>query len=171
MSSKKDSGKDLVYAAVFTALTVVSAYLRIPMPVAPITLQFFFALCAGLTLGVKWGAVSQLLYLLMGLLGLPVFAMGAGFGCALQPAFGFLLGLVPASAVAGLLRRKPVLAALAAWAALYCVGLPYLFVFTRPMPISTVLKTGLLVFLPGDCIKMVVACIISPKIKKRLYKK
>ena len=171
MSKKKDSGTDLVFAALLAALTAVGAYLRIPMPVAPITLQFFFALCAGLILGPKWGAVSQLLYLLIGLFGMPVFAMGSGFGCALQPGFGFLLGLVPAAGLAGALQKKPIIACLAAWAALYCVGLPYLHFFTKPIPFMTTIKTGFLVFLPADLVKMAVACIICPKVKKALYKK
>lgn len=83
------------------ALSAAGSLLRIPFFPVPLTLQFFFALMAGLTLGKSWGALSQLMYLLAGLAGLPVFAGGGGPGYVLQPTFGFLLGLIPAAWCAG----------------------------------------------------------------------
>jgi len=160
--------KHPILAAMFAVLTAAGAFLRIPAPGAPVTLQLFFTLCAGLLLGAKWGALSQILYLLVGLLGLPVFAMGGGFSYVLQPSFGFLLGLVPAAYIAGLLQKKPVLACLGAWLALYAVGLPYLHFLTRPMPFLMTLKAGLLVFLPGDALKLLAACLLCPKVQKAL---
>lgn len=164
------SVKNLSLTALFAALTAAGAFLRIPAPAAPVTLQFFFTLSAGLLLGPKWGAASQLLYLLTGLLGLPVFALGGGFSYVLQPGFGFLLGLIPAAAVAGLLRKKPLWACLGAWAVLYCVGLPYLHLLTAPVPFLTTVKTGLLLFLPSDALKIFAACILCPKVRRALEK-
>ena len=164
------SARNLSLAALFTALTAVGAFLRIPAPGAPVTLQLFFTLTSGLLLGAKWGAVSQLVYVAVGLLGLPVFSLGGGFSYVLQPSFGFVLGLIPAAFVSGLLRKKPLLACLAAWAALYAVGLPYLHILTWPVPFLTTVKTGFLLFLPGDALKIFAAALLAPKVQKALQR-
>ena len=93
-----DMTRNMVLAALFAALTAIGAFLQIPTGTVPITLQFLFTALAGLLLGWKWGAISQLLYVGIGLLGLPVFTQGGGIGYVLQPSFGFLLGLIPAAA-------------------------------------------------------------------------
>ncbi len=160
------SYRNLSLTALFAALTAAGAFLRIPAPGMPITLQFFFTLTAGLLLGPKWGAASQALYLLLGLLGLPVFTMGGGFSYVLHPWFGFLLGLVPAAAVAGLLRKKPLLACLAAWAILYAVGLPYLHLLVQSMSSANISAAGFLLLLPGDVLKIIAAALLAPKVQK-----
>ena len=111
-----DMTRNMVLAALFAALTAIGAFLQIPTGPVPITLQFLFTALAGLLLGWKWGAISQLLYVGIGLLGLPVFTQGGGIGYVLQPSFGFLLGLIPAAAVIGALtaRRTGYLTVLAA---------------------------------------------------------
>lgn len=164
------SVRNLSLTALFAALTAVGAFLRIPAPLAPITLQFFFTLTAGLLLGPKWGAASQALYVALGLLGLPIFTLGGGFSYVLQPSFGFLLGLIPAAALAGLLRKKPFLACLAAWAVLYLVGLPYLHFMLQPISFWSTVKAGFLIFLPGDALKIVVAAVLCPKVQKAIQK-
>ena len=83
--------KSMILAALFAALTAVGAFLRIPTPVSSFTLQIMFTAMAGVLLGRKWGAVSQAVYVLLGLLGLPVFTNGGGLGVVLQPTFGFCL--------------------------------------------------------------------------------
>lgn len=93
--------RSLILAALLGALTAIGAWLQIPVGITSITLQFLFTAFAGVLLGWKWGAVSQLLYVAIGLLGLPVFTQGGGIGYVLQPSFGFLLGLIPAAAVIG----------------------------------------------------------------------
>ena len=98
-----DMTRNMVLAALFAALTAIGAFLQIPTGTVPITLQFLFTALAGLLLGWKWGAISQLLYVGIGLLGLPVFTQGGGIGYVLQPSFGFLLGLIPAAAIIGAL--------------------------------------------------------------------
>ena len=57
-----DMTRNMVLAALFAALTAIGAFLQIPTGTVPITLQFLFTALAGLLLGWKWGAVSQLLY-------------------------------------------------------------------------------------------------------------
>ena len=127
--------KQLVLTALFAALTAIGAFLKIQIPVEgipAITLQFFFTAMAGVLLGAKYGAISQAVYVLLGLVGLPIFTMGGGFSYVLQPTFGFLLGLIPSAFVIGKLAKRPLtfwgtaLAMLAGLAVLYAIGVPYM---------------------------------------------
>ena len=163
----------LALAALFAALPAVGAFLRIPLGALSLTLQFLFTALAGVTLGAKWGAVSQGVYVALGLVGLPVFTQGGGVGYLLQPSFGFLLGLIPAAAVIGALagergeRRRVVPACLAGLAVLYLVGLPYMGLILnvylgRGVPVWTVVRTGMLVYLPGDGLKIAATAAVAP---------
>ena len=100
------SARKLVYTALLAALTAVGAFIRIPIGISVITLQFLFTAMAGVLLGPGGGALSQGVYVALGLVGLPIFTAGGGFGYVLQPSFGFLLGLIPAAAVIGGLSRR-----------------------------------------------------------------
>ena len=161
------------------ALTAAGAFMRIPMGYSSVTLQYLFTAMAGLLLGRKWGALSQLIYVCLGLVGLPIFTMGGGFGYVFQPTFGFLLGLIPAAWVVGaaagesLDPRRMALASLAGLAVLYAVGMPYmaliLNVYTgKGMTLSALLWAGMLPYLPGDAVKIIVAAGVCPVLRRRL---
>ena len=66
--------RKLVYSALFAALIAAGAFITIPIGPVPIVLQNLFVLLAGLLLGAKWGLITVAVYLLAGLVGLPVFA-------------------------------------------------------------------------------------------------
>ena len=100
------NAKMLARTALLAALTAVGAFIKIPLGVSSITLQFFFTAMAGCLLGPVWGAASQGVYVLLGVMGLPIFTMGGGFSYVLQPTFGFLLGLIPSALIIGLLTKK-----------------------------------------------------------------
>ena len=100
------SARKLVYTALLAALTAAGAFIRIPIGISVITLQFLFTAMAGVLLGPGGGALSQGVYVALGLVGLPIFTAGGGFGYVLQPSFGFLLGLIPTAAVIGALSRR-----------------------------------------------------------------
>ena len=70
--------KNLMYCSLFTALIAVGAFIKIPIPVVPFTLQFLFTTLAGLLVGSKMGAVSVIAYMVLGLVGLPIFSEGGG---------------------------------------------------------------------------------------------
>ena len=70
--------KNLMYCSLFTALIAVGAFIKIPIPFVPFTLQFLFTTLAGLLLGSKMGAVSVIAYMVLGLVGLPIFSEGGG---------------------------------------------------------------------------------------------
>ena len=173
------TSRKLVYTALFAALTAAGAFLRIPLGVSSITLQFLFTAMAGVLLGAGCGALSQAVYVALGLIGLPIFTTGGGFTYVLQPTFGFLLGLIPTAAVIGALTRRnasPVrvaLACVAGLAVLYAVGVPYMALILngymgKGMSVSGLLWAGMLPFLPGDAIKIAVTALLCPLLRKRI---
>lgn len=98
--------KDLIMCSIFVALIVVGAFIKIPVPVVPFTLQLLFTMMAGLLLGGKLGALSVCIYILMGLLGLPVFAEGGGLSYIFKPSFGYIIGFAVASYVTGVIANQ-----------------------------------------------------------------
>jgi len=127
----------MIYSALFTALIAIGAYIRIPVPVVPFTLQFQFAGLSGLLLGKKYGAAAVAAYLLIGLAGVPIFAGGGGPGYVLMPTFGYLIGFLAGAYAAGAIsaRRftyKNLLAAgFVFFTIVYATGMAYFFVITN----------------------------------------
>ena len=178
-----DMTRNMVLAALFAALTAIGAFLQIPTGTVPITLQFLFTALAGLLLGWKWGAVSQLLYVGIGLLGLPVFTQGGGIGYVTKPTFGFLLGLAPATFCTGLLFERSrkswssaFFASLAGAVILYVVGLPYFYgimtlYLQQAMTVSQLFAVYCLPTLPGDVIKCIVCASVVGRLRTALSQK
>jgi biotin transporter BioY len=93
MTKNKMSIKGMVYASLFGALTAAGAFMIIPLPFVPITGQTFFLNVAAILLGGTLAALSQIIYVLLGIVGIPVFAGGkAGIGVLFGPTGGYLLG-------------------------------------------------------------------------------
>lgn len=84
--------REMVLCGLFIALVAVGALIRIPVGSDVYTLQFMFTLLAGLLLGARLGALAVGTYVVMGLVGIPVFASGGGPSYVLQPTFGYLVG-------------------------------------------------------------------------------
>jgi len=175
---------DTVLIPLFTALTAVGAFIKIPVPYVPFTLQTLMVMFAGLILGSRGGALSQLLYLVLGLMGLPIFAQGGGPAYVLQPSFGFLLGFIPGAYVIGKILEGPrdlslprVIAALAAGqGVVYLFGLSYLYlnlnlILNKSVSPFAVLTAGCLIFLPGDVLKTAVAALVMVPLRQRLFSK
>lgn len=93
--------KNMVQCALFVALIAAGAFLKVPIPVVPFTLQYLFTMLAGLLLGGKRGCFAVCVYILLGLMGLPVFAQGGGIGYLFQPSFGYLIGFAAGAYVTG----------------------------------------------------------------------
>lgn len=169
----------MTLAAVLAALTAMGAFLRVPLGFTSVTLQLLFTLLAGALLGPAWGAASQGVYVALGLLGLPIFTMGGGLGYVLQPSFGFLLGMLPMAAVCGGVcravpgRKGILLGCLAGEAALYLVGVPYMGLILnlylgKGIGVGSLVMTGMVVYLPGDALKVAAVTALAPEIAKRL---
>lgn len=137
----KLTATDMAVCGLFVALIVIGAYIKIMIPIGPFavtfSLQFLFSLMAGLLMGPKKGAMALATYLILGLIGLPVFAHGGGLGYILRPTFGFLIGFLGAAIVAGLVRGKQkrntflayLIAAFCGELIYYLCGLIYYYIF------------------------------------------
>lgn len=127
--------KDMILVSIFSALMVVGAYIRIPFPALPITLQPFFCALAGVLLGYRLGFLSQIIYIILGLIGLPVFAQGGGISYVLNPTFGFLAGFAVSTLVIGKIIEKLktinpgtlLTALISGLAVIYAIGIPYMY--------------------------------------------
>lgn len=156
--------RDLALIVGGAALTGAAAQLSVPVPGSPVpvTGQTFAALLVGVSLGPARAFLSLLLYTLAGAAGMPWFAEGTS-GTAM-PTFGYLLGMLLATAVVGALARRGgdrtmarTAATMAAGtAAIYALGVPYLALATG-MSASEAVAHGLLPFLVGDALKAALA--------------
>jgi biotin transport system substrate-specific component len=169
--------KEMILVALFAALTAIGAFIKIPIPPVPITLQFLFCAFAGVLLGSRLGLYSQLLYVFIGLIGIPIFTNGGGLSYIFQPTFGYLLGFILCAYIIGKLTEKietitfkrmlkPVIAGMLG---VYGVGVPYLYIILnvylgREVPLLTVLKTGFLIFIIQDLCWCILIAYTSAKI-------
>ena len=165
--------KNLILCALFAALIAVGTYIKIPAPLLPLTLQTLFVILAGLVLGHKYGAISVCIYVIAGLIGLPVFT-----GSALSPTFGYILGFIAAAFTAGYIaeRFRPcfitwTLAGIAATLVIYLIGIPYYYFMAKwylgnELGAKTLLVSFLLMPMPGALIKCVVAGFIVQRLAK-----
>ena len=161
-----------VFAALFAALIVVGAYLRIPIGPVPVVLANFFVILSGAVLGAKWGGASVGLYLLLGVVGLPVFAGGGGLAYLTGPTGGYLIGYLPASILVGLItvRKTRTVAAnliglFSGAIIIYLLGVPWLKVaLDKTWPEAFTI--GMLPFLPGDAAKVFGAFLVVRLLEK-----
>lgn len=171
---KSDKLQKMLLTAIFAALTAIGAFLRIPAGFTSFTLQVFFTCMAGVLLGPYWGAASQLLYVLLGLIGIPIFTEGGGMTYLFKPTFGFLLGLIPAAFLTGLLtaylKKLPLfgriaLGCLAGLVALYAIGLPYMYwMLGGALSFGQTVISGCLIFLPFDALKIICVTLLGMKL-------
>lgn len=106
MNTNTQKTKNMILCAFFTALIAIGAFIRIPLPITVFTMQFIFVLLSGLILGSKLGALSCILYLVIGLIGFPIFSGGGGPAYILKPSFGYLIAFAITSFIIGMLREK-----------------------------------------------------------------
>lgn len=157
----------------FAVLTAFGARLKIDLFPVPFTLQVFFVLSAGLTLGGRLGALSQMMYLAMGLVGLPVFAGGGGPLYLLGPTGGYILGFPIAAGLAGSLGERRddllgrLLAALGGAAAIHLAGVSWLTVWLGDP--GQAWKAGVLIFLGVDAAKACLAALLAGGIVPLLW--
>lgn len=156
--------RDITMIPLFTALIIVGAYLKIPTPICPITLQILFTTLAGVLLGGKRGAAAVILYIMLGLIGLPVFTGGGGIGYVLSPTFGYMIGFVLGAYITGTIAhngeptmKRLVPACLAGLFVVFVLGVVYCYLINRvwlgnSVSVRAVLIAGLLLPLPGDIV-------------------
>jgi len=162
--------RDLGWMVLGALWVAFFAQVRIPLPFTPvpITGQTFAVLLVGAALGAGRGAGALMLYLLMGMTGLPVFAGGAaGLFHLTGPTGGYLLGFVIAAAAVGRMAehgwersfRTSLIPFSLGTLLIYLVGVPWLALYVGP---QAAIQKGLLPFLPGDLIKLLLAALALP---------
>lgn len=174
----KISTQDMVLCGVFTTLIAVGAFIKVPVPVVPFTLQFLFTMLAGLLLGGRKGALSVGVYIVLGLVGLPVFAEGGGFWYLLKPSFGYLLGFMLAAYVTGrMVERKGRLST--GWVMavnflglfiVYAAGMIYYYVICNyvidtPIALGPLFLYCFVLAVPGDICLCILAAILTVRVR------
>jgi biotin transport system substrate-specific component len=165
-----------VVAVLFvTVLTIVAAQVSVPLPFTPVpfTLQPMVVLLGGAALGSRLGMSAQILYLVIGIAGLPVFAaspiLPQGFGRLLGPTGGYLMSYPLAAFVTGYLAQRgldrryltSVVAMVAGLAIIFACGVLWL-AFGAHMGLAGAVRTGLIPFIPADIVKVMLAATILP---------
>lgn len=174
MTSTASTGvRDLTYIALMAALMAACAWITIPLSPVPFTLQTFAVFAALALLGGRRGTVTILLYLCLGLVGLPVFSgFTGGAGTLLGATGGYLLGFLGTGLVywgltARLGETLPVKTAglLLGMAVYYIFGTAwFLYVYTQPTTLATALMMCVVPFIPVDLIKLALALAVSRRV-------
>jgi biotin transport system substrate-specific component len=161
---------DLVLVAAGAALTSVAAQIAVPLWPVPITMQTLAVLLVGVSLGAVRGALSMVLYAVLGIVGLPVFSdASSGFGVIAGPTGGYIVGFIFAAAFTGWLAQRQwdrkwlrsILAFLGGTVVVFAIGLPWLGValgaLGAPNDLGSVLQGGLYPFIIGGIVKALLA--------------
>ena len=162
----------VVLASLMAALTAVGAYIHVPIGPVPIVLSTLFAILSGLLLGSRWGLASMGLYLLVGAIGIPVFAGGkGGFAHFFGPTGGYLFGFAFASWLTGFISERypgslilDVFAVINGSLAIYVLGIPWLKIVTQ-MSWMKIFMVGVIPFLIGDVMKAAVAVVLARSVR------
>ncbi|MGN1140391.1 MAG: biotin transporter BioY [Oliverpabstia sp.] len=168
---------NLILCSLFTALIAVGAFIKIPVPVVPFTLQFLFTTLAGLLLGSKKGAISVVAYMILGLAGLPIFSEGGGFWYVIKPSFGYIIGFCIGTYVTGLIAERMkektvpryMLANFVGLLIVYAVGMIYYYIICNyvidtPIALGPLFLYCFVLAVPGD----ICLCILAAALVKRV---
>lgn len=162
----------------FVALTALGARLSVPIGPVPVSLQTLAVSLAGLLLGARLGAYSQLAYLALGAAGLPVFTQGAGLAYLLGPTGGYLLAFPVAAAFTGWLAQRIdgraglgavallALATLAGTVTVFLGGWAQLTAYTGDP--ARAFAVGVLPFVAGDVVKVMLAVLVARRLRGRM---
>ena len=166
--------KQMTRCALMTALIAVLAPLSIPSSLVPVSLATFAVMLAGAILGAKEGVICTGLYLLLGALGIPVFAgWSSGISILFGMTGGYLFGYLPLAYITGRFAERSdrmkslVLGMLIGTAVLYVIGTIWFMAFMK-MGLMPSLAACVLPFLPGDAVKIVATSLIAPRVRAAL---
>jgi len=188
-SGRKSRTYILAATAVMTAALCIAAPFSVPVGPVPISLATLIILLAVYILGWKWGTVSVLLYLLLGMAGLPVFSgFSGGFVKLAGPTGGYLVGYIPLALIAGLaialsdrlltagaykhkavwVRLIQIVGMILGTAVLYVLGTAW-FCIIMDCTVSYALTLCVIPFIPGDLLKILIAILLGPELRKRIH--
>ncbi len=175
--------RDLTLIAMFAALTAIGAFIRIPLPIVPFTLQYFFCALGAILLGSKKGSLAQILYVGIGLIGIPVFTKGGGPQYILQPTFGYLIGFILGAFIIGKITenikelniKKIFIACILGLAVVYLFGVIHMFIIYnfylgQAMSVWTAISVGAISCLPSDLLLSFIISLVGAKVVPMLRK-
>lgn len=176
-SRMKNKIFSMCICALFTVLIAVGAFIKIPLFIIPITFQTLFVMLAGMLLGRKLAGLSVLMYLVIGLAGIPIFAGGGGIAYVMQPTFGYLLGFLFASYIVGFLCEKTmniymlVFVGILGLLLIYLCGIAYFvwiqkYCYDLTYSLHYLMYSLFLPFLPQDILSCIIAAIIAKRLKQ-----
>ncbi len=166
--------KEMAYTAIMAAVISVLSPIAVPLAgEVPISMATLAVMLAGALLGRKLGSLSVLIYILLGMIGLPVFAnYAAGAGIVFGMTGGYIIGYIPLAYMTGLFRERNgkqnvyssvACGALTGTVILYVLGTAWFMYYTQ-MPLGGALAACVFPFIPGDLIKTAVVCLLTPRI-------
>ncbi|NLY43126.1 MAG: biotin transporter BioY [Clostridiaceae bacterium] len=173
---KKPSLIDYLYASMFTALVAVSGYISIPVPFSPvpITAQSMAVMLTGCILNVRQSIMSMVTFLLLGTIGIPVFAGGrSGIGVLAGPTGGYLIGFLVAAIIISLLKgsaNKIIrlgMANILGSIIIYIIGTSWLM-FVTGTGLYEAIAIGVLPYIPGDLLKCFAATLVGYTVNNQL---
>lgn len=180
MAHKKIKSYDIVITALMTALIAVCSLVAIPVGAVPVTLQTFAVFVAIGICGCKKGMVAVLLYILLGIVGLPVFSgFQSGIGVLAGPTGGYISGFLLSALVSGFIAEKTgrkigfmILSFSAGLVICYLSGLLwYIYVFSGgKADFTSAFSLCVLPYIIPDCIKIILAAVVSKTVGERLKK-
>ena len=171
--------KDMTLTAVMAALICIAGPLTIAAGPVPLSLATFAVMLAGTVLGKKWGTAAAGLYLLIGIIGIPVFSgFSGGFQKLAGVTGGYLVGYLPCAFLAGLGAeraekegRKWILPAMMVigTAVLYAIGTAWFMIQTKNT-LAASMGMCVVPFLPGDAVKIIAASLLARPVRGALYR-
>ena len=172
---RKITTQQMALVAIMTALTCILAPFSLPIGPVPISLTNLVIYFSLYLLGWKFGTLSYVIYLLIGLVGVPVFSgFTAGPAKLFGPTGGYLIGFIPMAIIAGIVIDKYtekwllcLLAMIIGTIVCYALGTTWL-AYEAKMDMMAALWAGVIPFIPGDLIKMALAILIAPKIRAQV---
>jgi biotin transport system substrate-specific component len=182
-STKKLTTYQLTLTALMTAVTCILGPMSLAIPISPVPISFtnlvvYLTVCL---LGTKLGTISYLIYLLLGLVGLPVFSgFTGGVGKLFGPTGGYLFGFIFMAVICGIFYEKfpgkgkkdcilQVAGMILATAVAYLFGTLWL-ARVAGMAFYAALGAGVIPFIPGDLAKIVIVALVGPAIRTRLVR-
>jgi len=166
----KINTREMILVSFFATLTIIGAKVSLNLPYVPASLQLVFCCFAGILLGARLGMLSQLMYMVIGLIGIPVFSKPiAGPQYILQPTFGYIIGFIAAAYVIGFIRErynKIFIAILVGIIVDYIIGVSYMYgiinlYIGKVMTIQAALMVGFVPFILKDIFVGVIVSIIA----------
>lgn len=169
--------RKMILASFFTALTAACAQVHIPLPMVPINLALLPVMLCGALLGPVSGFFSMAAYVLMAMIGIPVMSgFTGGIGALLNPTGGYVIGYCLCALITGLWtkrfgisRRSLTGGMLLGLIACYIPGTLW-FIYAAHTDLLSALRIGIFPFLPGDCIKIFLAAMLTCRLAPPLEK-